>query len=194
MEDFLSPTNFSKTSHMFQAVRQRNINQVSHAIRQQSIECTHQVYEYLAVCAGAGKTILRGDKRGSEIVKTLILTDRARNADKALSKFLTFVAGQSPADTVITPTTRRDFIKVYHRAWTLATRAPQLLPYQMIITMDVLELLQLGQVLYWMMMMLTNKSDRAELDYSYDFQDLFTIIDYSEASFYTWNHVEDTVK
>ena len=64
----------------------------------------------------------------------------------------------------------------------------------MIITMDVLEILQLGQVLYWMMMMLTNKSDRAELDYSYNFQDLFTIIDYSEASFYTWNHVEDTVK
>ena len=193
MEDFLSATNLGKTSHKFQAIWQQDIDQISHAIHQNSIECTHQVYEYLFVSIEAGKTILRGDKREIAIAKTLILMDRASNADKALSKFVEFVAGQFPADAAITPITRRDFIKAYHRAWTLATRAPQLPPYQMVIRMDVLELLQLGEVLNWMTM-LTNDFDRAELGYSYNFRDLLTHLDYSAASYHTWNHVSWVVE
>ena len=193
MEDFLSATNLSKTSHKFQAIWQQDIDQISHAIHQHSIECAHEVYEYLFASIEAGKTILRGDKREIAVSKTLILMDRASNADKALSKFVEFVAGQSPAGAAITPITRHDFIKAYHRAWTLAARAPQLAPYRMVIRMDVLELLQLGEVLLWMTV-LTNDFDRAELGYTYNLRDLFTQADYSEASFYTWNHAKEMVR
>ncbi|CAF9940889.1 hypothetical protein IMSHALPRED_002209 [Imshaugia aleurites] len=193
MEDFSSATNLSKTSHKFQAVWQQDIDQISHAIRQHSIECTDQVYEYLSASIEAEKTILRGDKREIAIAKTLILMDRASNADKALSKFVKLIAGGSPADAAITATTRRDFIKAYHRAWTLAARAPQLPPYQMVIGMDVLELLQLGEVLDWMMI-LTTDPVRAELGYSYNTRDLFTQADYSEAGYHTWSHVQGIVQ
>ena len=193
MQDFLSATNLSKTSHRFQAVWQQDIDHISHAIHQHSIECTPQVYEYLSVSIEAGKTILRGDNREKAIAKTLILIDRASNADKAFSKFVEFVAHRSPVDAAITPTTRRDFIKAYHRAWTMATRAPQLPPYQMVMRMDLFELLQLGEVLDWMLM-LTNHLDRAELGYSYNLQDLFTRADYSEASFHSWSHVVGNVE
>ena len=98
MEDFLSASNLSKTSHKFQAIWQQDIDRITHAIHQHSIECTHQVYEYLSVSIEAGKTILRGDKREIAIAKTSILMDRASNADKALSKFVTFVSPASPQE------------------------------------------------------------------------------------------------
>lgn len=62
----------------------------------------------------------------------------------------------------------------------------------MIMSMDALELVQLEEVLNWTMMS-TNDFDRAELGYSYNFRDFFTPADYSEAAFYTWNHVHARV-
>ncbi|KAF6220438.1 hypothetical protein HO133_002870 [Letharia lupina] len=192
IEDFPSAKNLSKTSHKFQAVWQQDIDQVSYAIIQQSIECTHQVYEYLSASIEVRETILRGDKRDTAIARTRAIIDRVSNADEALSIFVKFVSGQSSAEAAITPTTRRDFIKAYHRIWTLATLVPRSTPYKMIMSMDALELVQLEEVLNWTMMS-TNDFDRAELGYSYNFRDFFTPADYSEAAFYTWNHVHARV-
>ena len=192
-EDFLSATNLSKASRRFQAVWQQDIDQISYAILQNSIECTHQVYEYLSASIEVGKTTLHGNKREMATAKTLVIKDRASNAGKAIFLFMKFVSNQSPKEAAITPTTRRDFIKAYHRAWTLATLAPQSPPHQMITSMDLLELLQLREVLMWMRME-TNDFDRAELGYSYNFRDFFTPVDYSEATFHTWNHVQKSVE
>lgn len=186
LEDFLSATNLSQTSHRFQAVWQQDINRISYAIHQHSIECTHQVYEYLSASVEAGKTLLQGDKREIAIAKTLVILDRADKADNALSMFVKI-------DADITATTRRDFIQAYHRAWTLAILAPQPPPYQMIIKMDVLELLQLEEVFMWMTKYI-NALDEAGVGYGYSVREIFSPPGYSETNVHTWECTQKSVR